>query len=819
MYFSRPLIPCICAYSLGLWLVHDVYHSQPVAAYITVAIMLMTMAAASFYYRTTTAVYLALVVLAGMAVMFTREADLNRASRLTETLSGSGILKVSGTVRITADIHGTERKRLTLVDVELTSNSTTYRMPGKVSMTVKDSHFDRREPPVAGERVVAFGKIYHPVALQNFYGYDRREALRHDEVYATFSPLDISGIMTVKTVSYNWKGRITQQLSEWRQSVSAAVRAAMWPREGRLMVAMLFNDMNGLTEEERIIFRDSQTFHLFAVSGMHVAILGMALNLVLRACRVGLRASWILVTIILFVYLWIIGFVPSATRSYLMLVAFTSGYMLRREVDSITSLAFAVAAVLAYDPACWWKPGFTLSVAGVASIVLLAPLFSLWVSGGDSSRDRGALASVKSGALNALLVTMAVTLGMLPMQLYYFGFWNALSPLANLLQTAVSSLVLSGGCITAGVGMISPSFAEIVGHSTSLLMALIFYISRWTAENRWAFWSVAALPAALMFISYAIMFSGYYLVWKDTPEFRQKSRARFAVHFSIGLGILLGFHFWETVGHRELEIWGFDVGQGDATLVRTPAGQTILLDAGIAEPDMGSLVVLPQLRGLGIDRLDYVIATHDDADHIGGLSSVLDQMDVGFLCVGPGVIDGAPSREMQKLLAQAKKRHVSIRQIGAGELARSGDCRIQILNPLPDGLEGKSDNDKSVVVKIDYGKFSALFTGDAGMAVEARLANSNVLTSATVLKVGHHGSRFSSSEGFIQTLQPRLALVSCGANNQFGHPHPDVVARLAKVGSAVYRTDKDGAIRVSTDGHQVTVSTSRDRRGHGFTLN
>jgi competence protein ComEC len=655
-------------------------------------------------------------------VMGMRESRQLSAQELVSRLEGPHARTISGRVAGMAEFGDTEAARVTLNDVTVTSGSSVFHLPGRVQLTIEAKAMaGNGDMPAVGEQITFPGQILRPVALQNFFGYNRLEALRHDGIYATAVPMALDGIVRRDDVSFSPRSPIDRALTGFRKRISVNLQQCMWEREGRLMIAMLFNDMRSLTDIERQVFRDSATFHLFAVSGMHVAILGLALNLVFRAMRLGLRASWILVAIVLVIYLWIIGFVPSATRSYLMLVAFTSAYMLGREVDSLSSLVFAVAAVIAYDPSAPWQAGFVLSVMGVAAIVMFVPLFKLWIFGTAPRPPRGFRGTAIDTVTEALLTTVAVSIVMFPIQVYYFGFWNFMSPVANLLQAGLSSAVLSAGVIAAVVGTVSDGAAQVVGESASCIMWIVYQVSRWAADSSWAMFYFRQMPVWITFISYVLLFGGYYLVHHDTPEFRLKSRARFITHSCCGLGLLLGFQLWANWHPKELEIWSFDVGQGDATLIRFPDGKTMLVDAGRDQPDMGRLVVVPQLRGLGIARLDYLVATHDDSDHTGGIASVIRGVGVNNLLVPRDMEEKSVST--RAMLAAARKRFCVVREVSAGQIANAGDCRVEVLNPPNAAGPDTPDNDRSVVLKITYRNFTALLMADASTAVESRLIN------------------------------------------------------------------------------------------------
>jgi competence protein ComEC len=724
-------------------------------------------------------------------------------------------------VRSASEIDDTQRLQFTLDNVRVTSGGKVLSLPGKMQVNLDRSQLTTEALPVPGERIGFTGYVSQPAALQNFFGYDRLETLRHREIFSTGWPMDLEAITIVDSRSAGFSGKLSHTLGGFRRQVAGALARNMNAREARLMTAMLFNDMRAITEAEKIVFRDSGTFHLFAVSGMHVAILGLALGMFFRMMRCGVRGSYVCVAVVLFLYLWIIGFVPSATRAYLMLVAFTSGNLLRREIETISRLVFSAAVVIAYDPAAPWDAGFLLSVGGVAGIALLVPLMREWCFAHDP-HDHGVhpVQRALSKTADVVFATVAASIMLFPLQVWLFGYWNAMSVPANLLQGALSTLTLSAGILTAAAAFIYVPAAQAFGAAASALMAGIYWISVAAADAWWAFFQFRQIPLWLMLLAFAVLLGGYYFLFRDTPEFRLKSRARFAVHGLCSVGLLLGYQLYDTLKPRQLEIWAINVGQGDSTLLRLPGGETMLVDGGRSDPNMGAIVIAPQLRALGVSMLDYVVATHDDEDHTGGLAEVIRRVGARQLLLPVGF--EAKSQSSKAMLAAAHSHGAIVQEAGEGFTAASGGCSVTVLNPAGRDRLSDQDNENSLVLRLDYGKFSALLMGDAGLAVESRLVNTWAVaagesgaaaakTPVTFLKLGHHGSRTASGEEFIQALRPAFALASCGAKNRFGHPAKAVVERLERAGTRLLRTDQQGAIKVTTDGVNVEIETCDGR--------
>ncbi len=255
-------------------------------------------------------------------------------------------------------------------------------------------------------------------------------------------------------------------------------------------------------------------------------------------------------------------------------------------------------------------------------------------------------------------------------------------------------------------------------------------------------------------------------------------------------------------GRKDLEITFLDIGQGDSAFLRLPNGATILIDGGPrANFDSGKFIVLPFLKSLGINKIDVVVATHADMDHIGGLTSVLDEMKVGKIIMPHS---RHTTRTHDRLLKLIYEKGVGFQFGRRGQrIDICPDVRIDILHPIDEWVAGSwaSENDRSIVMRLVYGGTSAIFTGDIGEYAKEEILENVPDISSDVLKVSHHGAKSGSSKAFLAAVRPRIAVISAGRNNLFGHPAPEVIDRLTSMRAAIYRTDRDGAIFLRSDGN------------------
>ncbi len=256
-----------------------------------------------------------------------------------------------------------------------------------------------------------------------------------------------------------------------------------------------------------------------------------------------------------------------------------------------------------------------------------------------------------------------------------------------------------------------------------------------------------------------------------------------------------------------LTVLFLDVGQGDATLIRSPGGQTMLIDGGNGASDADD-VILPALQAWGSDRLDVMVITHPDQDHIGGLSRVIELVPVGKVVL-TGQVHTTQTYE-RLLIAIRDNELPAVRARGETSLDFDPALTTSILGPTDALVESDDTNNASIVVRMTYGAITFLFTGDAEETEETVILRDGADVQAQVLKVGHHGSRSSTSPDWLQAVSPEVGIISVGEDNPYGHPHPEVLDLLSQFGVRVYRTDRQGTITVVTDGTSYQVSTERD---------
>jgi competence protein ComEC len=583
-----------------------------------------------------------------------------------------------------------------------------------------------------------------------------------------------------------------------RASESALSRAAP-PTDAGRMRALLFGDTQTLRDDETAAFRDSGLAHLLAVSGAHVSLVLGALGWVLR--RALVRVAWLARRNLVYVlaaalplpaaalFVLVTGESAAAQRALwtgtLSALAALSG----RRADPEATLAAVALAMSAWSPTLVHDLGWTLSV--VASWALVQRRAG--VEGAAVQRDVSAWRAVGGEFVEALRTSVRAGAATLPVLAGYFArapgtalVLNALAaPLGEVLGLPLTVLGAVGAAVLPG------GLARWVVWPSGRVLEVLFALPQ----------AAMRLPGASLELPMLTAGQRFVAVLTAMLTLRLGGR-RAAVVLAVGaatLGALEWRHRVVCHPRGVLRVTALDVGQGDALVVDLPDGSAMLVDAGGAlhgEADPGARVVVPWLRLHRRTRLAAVVLSHPHPDHAGGLAAVLDAVQVDALWdTGQGEALGYTG-VYGAALAAARRRGVPLR--GPTSLCGAREfhgARVEVLAPCPAMVPSVPANDASFVLRLAVGRGSVLLPGDLERAGEAEILAR--LAPTTVLKLGHHGSRTSTTDAFLDRLRPAVALVSCGHPSPFGHPHPSVLQRLRARAIPLRRTDLSGVVTVT----------------------
>jgi competence protein ComEC len=497
-------------------------------------------------------------------------------------------------------------------------------------------------------------------------------------------------------------------------------------------------------------------------------------------------------------YGWVVGGEPSVQRAVAAATIYLFARLIGLVPPAVHVLSTVAMLVVAIDPLTVVDVGAWLSFGATLGIVLYARYFADVVfrvfAGFGTRKPRWTfLAAV-------FCATLAAELALLPIGAGVFSRVTLAGLALNFVAIPAMAVVQLAGILAVTLDLFWGAGAAFAARIAGAAASWLVNSSALVDVAPWLSWRVPP-PSAIWTAAYYAAWA--LTLWRGGPRRLRQGCLAAAVVSTLVVMTAPAIGRARPSGGL-LRVTTIDVGQGDAIVVQFPTGQSLLVDCGGTPGpfDIGGRVVTPSLWALGIRRLDWLLITHADLDHIGGARSVLVDL------LPREVWEGVPvprSREAQALRADARARGTAWRTVLAGTRLEVGDIAIEVLHPLPPEWERqKVRNDDSVVLRVTYGRVEFLLTGDAGAEFEQRRPAESGTALLRILKVAHHGSRTSSAAAFLDRFRPHAALVSAGRGNLFGHPAPEVLARLTDIGATVFRTDRDAATIVETDGRTVT---------------
>lgn len=551
-----------------------------------------------------------------------------------------------------------------------------------------------------------------------------------------------------------------------------------------LVTGIVLGEESELAPALRDAFRASGLMHLLAVSGQNVAITALGVVALARLLLVGRRAGELLAIAAVVAYALAAGWQPSVVRAAVAGCLASLAWLTARPRDRWHAMAVGALVLLVWTPYAFLEPGFQLSFGAVAAIFVVVPRLARRLEGTPIHGRPAELLAVAAacGAVTAPIVWL------------HFGAIPLWTVPANVLAEPAMPPLVGLALASSVVEPVSPSSAAALAWLAGWCGAWIAFVAR----------TIAALPGAEIDSWQAVAILGALAAASVVVARRPRARRAGAtlVAVSLGLAVLLG---WWTL--RDGPAWSppvglrmtvLDVGQGDAILLETRAG-AVLVDQGPPEADVAG-----QLRRAGVRSLSALVLTHPQRDHVGGAADVVSRLEVG-VALHPG-LDPAASPDQRAALAAARREGVRVRLVRAGDSLRVGGLRLEVLWPDGPGSPAEDPNLRAIVLLARFGSTSALLTADAESVVTLRLR----LPQVDVLKVAHHGSADPGLTELLRRLRPRVAVMSVGAGNDYGHPTPETLAALdAVAGLEVLRTDRNGPVVIESDGRALTVRSGR----------
>lgn len=602
-----------------------------------------------------------------------------------------------------------------------------------------------------GDLIYLEGKLEIPKIATNYKGFNYRQYLKTQK---------IQGIViadNVKILKAKYKNNLIYQI---QKKIKAIIKEKLPDETGNLLLAILVGDKKDLSEQIQINFKNSNLSHMLAVSGAHVSYIIVGLTYITQNSIMGKRKGRVFCIFFLIIFMAITNFTPSVTRACIMAILTLVSKILYKKADIYTNISISALIILLYNPYSLLDLGFKLSFGGTIGIIIFMRFIK------KKQEEPKLLNYIKQMAL----VSICANIIIIPIIMNNFNTVSLTFLVSNILASPILAIIVIVGFSIIIISIISHSLSNLLVFWLNPILNLLIKISSFCSKLPFAKILVVTPYIFNIIFYYTIIL---YLV--NYNKIKQFIKKKTVILLSIIL-ILSNFIFY--ILPQDLKIYFIDVGQGDSTLIVTPSKKTILIDGGGSESfDVGEKVLLPYLLGRRIRKIDYIMISHFDTDHCKGIFTVIENLKVKNIIISKQAEKSENYKKFKEIVANKKINII---------LAKAGDkikidkyIYFKILFPTEKLIMQNPLNNNSIVSQLNYKSFKMLFTGDIEEMAEKEILNlQKDKLKSTILKVAHHGSNTSSTQEFINSVKPELALIGVGKNNTFGHPSECVVEKL-----------------------------------------
>lgn len=661
-----------------------------------------------------------------------------------------------------------------------------------------------------GDKILIKGEFAEPSESRNYGGFNYKEYLKSIKVHGTIKA------DSIEVLAKNSNNSIFTFANNINLKIKENISKLIPEKYGAIFTGLILGDTSKVEEEVNDNFKIANISHVLAISGMHITYIVMGIELLLKR-GIGKRKTRIITIIVLVIYMFITGFSPSVVRASLMGIIMLISKLIHRKNDIWTSISLSLLILLIYNPFLILNVGLQLSYLGTIGIVCFNKnsynfLRKLKI------RNRKIKYRINRKFIlfidkikEILSVTLSAQIVILPILLFNFNILGIYFFISNILVSVIIGPIIIVGFVCILISFISIEIAKILSIFMSVGIQILISISE-----------ISHLPFSKIYIPTpkvwqiviyyicVIVINRIYIAFNlKNPDFTSIRirnlvallKFKFRQNRNKVLKVLIVFvslvFILNTIPEK-LKIHFVDVGQGDCTFITTPQNKTILIDGGGSmseEYDVGKSTLLPYILDRGYTKLDYVFISHFDQDHVGGILSILEELRVGQVYISKQEQD---SENYQKFLKIVKNKKIQVKVLKQGDCLKiENNLYFDILWPIEEQIQENVLNNNAMVMKLRYGKFSMLFTGDIEDVAEKKILDfyeekGEDILKSDVLKVAHHGSKTSTTQSFFEKVNPKICLIGVGKNNMFGHPTAEVLERIN--GTKIYRTDENGEI-------------------------
>ena len=619
-----------------------------------------------------------------------------------------------------------------------------------------------------GDSLYIEGEFKQPEEARNYKGYNYKQYLKTKKIIGT---VELEKVKILKSSNGSFIHNIQKYIRD-------TINGTLTDEEGNLLLAILLGDKDKLSEDIQESFKTSNLSHMLAVSGAHVSYIILGLTYVLQNSIIGKKNGKIVCIIFLLVFMAITNFTPSVTRACIMAILTLFSSIIYRKSDVYTNISVAALITLIFNPYSLLDLGFQLSYGGTIGIIIFIKRIQ------EKKSNSKVINYIKQMALVSIYANIII----IPIMMYHFNTVSFTFIISNIMASPILGIIVITGFLFIIASITVKPLTRLIAIFIKPILSILIKISQICSK----------LPFSNILVVTPYMFNviSYYAIILYCIKSKKNYKCKIIICLLIVL-ILINFIIY--IFPQKLRIFFIDVGQGDSTLIITPDKKTVLIDGGGSDSfDVGKKVLLPYLLDRRILKIDYVLISHFDTDHCGGILTIMEKVKVKNIIISEQAEHSENYERFKKLMIHKKIRLIEVKKGDKIKIERYSEFKI--LFPTSRLLSENPLNNNSIVAQFNYNNFKMLFTGDIEKLAEQQILKAEKAEiRADILKVAHHGSKTSSIPEFIKAVKPKIALIGVGKNNTFGHPNQQTIKNLENIKCRIYRTDLQGEIIIKID--------------------
>lgn len=619
-----------------------------------------------------------------------------------------------------------------------------------------------------GDSLYIEGEFKQPEEARNYKGYNYKQYLKTKKIIGT---VELEKAKILKSSNGSFIHNIQKYIRD-------TINGTLTDEEGNLLLAILLGDKDKLSEDIQESFKTSNLSHMLAVSGAHVSYIILGLTYVLQNSIIGKKNGKIVCIIFLLAFMAITNFTPSVTRACIMAILTLFSSIIYRKSDVYTNISVAALITLIFNPYSLLDLGFQLSYGGTIGIIIFIKRIQ------EKKSNSKVINYIKQMALVSIYANIII----IPIMMYHFNTVSFTFIISNIMASPILGIIVITGFLFIIASITVKPLTRLIAIFIKPILSILIKISQICSK----------LPFSNILVVTPYMFNviSYYAIILYCIKSKKNNKYKIIICLLIVL-ILINFIIY--IFPQKLRIFFIDVGQGDSTLIITPDKKTVLIDGGGSDSfDVGEKVLSPYLLDRRILKIDYVLISHFDTDHCGGILTIMEKVKAKNIIISEQAEHSENYERFKKLMIHKKIRLIEVKKGDKIKIGRYSEFKI--LFPTSRLLSENPLNNNSIVAQFNYNNFKMLFTGDIEKLAEQQILKAEKAEiRADILKVAHHGSKTSSIPEFIKAVKPKIALIGVGKNNTFGHPNQQTIKNLENIKCRIYRTDLQGEIIIKID--------------------